>query len=504
MDINLQNLHPELKIEIFALIPNIKNISLTCKAWGSISRDPHALAKWIITKYGRAHALFHSIRIGKFLNIKVLHSLFANDIIISRYFIQRLLMHFGRYDPDLIKLKIEHNENIQDRDRLNELNKKICKSWASNLSIDVFVAIVTEGFSRFNDDVPVKGNDMELFHFLSAGPLVISQAEVKLKSNLPLIEELISKKLFIPFPPRPKLKFSDTIEYVSQAQALAREDYPAPDGHENNRQLNVIARAILIYPPLVKSWKDIGYIEICTDVNDLVLQGALLIFFPPSPPSNYCLPTVEVVINRLNELIDLGFQLSTTVMADAFHIFEIKLDKIGDILITAFHQVCNKSRSDIASLCLREIVKPVKNLKKMNVMQFLIKHIEKTNQMEVIKEILEHYNVGKDLLNRLIRSQGVLSLTLCGLFYKWILIEFGNNKDITIQCFEDIIISRIWIDIQLNKYPSHKYPPEMTKCAFTAICEIYKVFCQAQVPFKTNHLEIIHRAYTSEIITPFF
>ncbi|CAI2199249.1 14525_t:CDS:1, partial [Funneliformis geosporum] len=78
----------------------------------------------------------------------------------------------------------------------------------------------------------------------------------------------------------------------------------------NSRQLNVVARAILIHPDLVTLWKEIGYYEICNDVNELVIQGALLIFFPPSPPNNWESPNVDIIVARLKHLIDLGFQLT--------------------------------------------------------------------------------------------------------------------------------------------------------------------------------------------------
>src|SRR5438128_1846511 len=107
-------------------------------------------------------------------------------------------------------------------------------------------------------DLATKGNDMELFHFLSAGPLVINQAPQKLIQNLNSIEDLILNKRFIPFLPRPKPPYEDTIEYIQSIQARAHEEYPPKDGYENSRQLNVVARAILIHSDLVNLWKRIG------------------------------------------------------------------------------------------------------------------------------------------------------------------------------------------------------------------------------------------------------
>ena len=77
---------------------------------------------------------------------------------------------------------------------------------------------------------------MELFHFLSAGPLplvIINQEPQKLSQNVELIKDLIVNKKFIPFPPRPKLAHEDTVEYIQLMQARAHEVYPPTDGFEN-------------------------------------------------------------------------------------------------------------------------------------------------------------------------------------------------------------------------------------------------------------------------------
>ncbi|CAI2169568.1 10865_t:CDS:2 [Funneliformis geosporum] len=42
---------------------------------------------------------------------------------------------------------------------------------------------------------------------------------------------------------------------------------PSKDSYGNNRQLNVIVRAILIHPDLVNLWKEIGYNDINNNVN---------------------------------------------------------------------------------------------------------------------------------------------------------------------------------------------------------------------------------------------
>ena len=101
----------------------------------------------------------------------------------------------------------------------------------------------------------------------------------------------------------------------------------------------MIARAILIHPDLVNLWKQIEYYDICDDVNDLVMQGALLILFPPTPASDWTCPSTDTVFSRLDELRNLGFKLKDNVVVDALHMFEHRLDEIGDILWDAFLEI---------------------------------------------------------------------------------------------------------------------------------------------------------------------
>ncbi|CAB5094772.1 hypothetical protein RhiirA5_412664 [Rhizophagus irregularis] len=62
------------------------------------------------------------------------------------------------------------------------------------------------------------------------------------------------------------------------------------------------------------------------DINDVgSIKSALLILFPPTPPSDWERPGVRAIVTRLNQLIDLGFKLTDTVIEEVFHIFEHRL-----------------------------------------------------------------------------------------------------------------------------------------------------------------------------------
>ncbi|CAB5364236.1 unnamed protein product [Rhizophagus irregularis] len=133
-----------------------------------------------------------------------------------------------------------------DFDRIRAFKKKLQSPWASNLPLPIFTKLITEGYSILNDqELATKGNDMELFHFLSAGPLVINFAPQKLCQN---IKDLI---IYKKFSPRPKPTYEDTVRYIQLMQARVYEEYSPKDRYENSRQLNVVARAIFIHPDLV-------------------------------------------------------------------------------------------------------------------------------------------------------------------------------------------------------------------------------------------------------------
>ncbi|CAG8615423.1 8182_t:CDS:2, partial [Paraglomus brasilianum] len=319
----LNNLAPELKVEIILHLRNPTSLARCSREWNNIVNLPSTKSKWLIGRHGRTHALFHAVRMGEpFINLDVVECLFAQKAHISRYFIQRLVLGFGKCDSRLIDLKLTHNMGALVPGRRKSIQNKIRSPWASNLSFDVYSRILKEGHDRFDgNDIPIRGNDMESFYYLSAGPLVINQARTKLKKNKKEIKTLIRRYSHIPI--------------QTQSRAAIFDDCPPSDGYENVRQLTVIARAILIYPKLVNVWKKNGYPEIVNDVNDLVMQGSLLILYPSSPSEDWVKPGLAQVVDELNDLILLGFELTDALIGDVLILFEHRLKDIGEILIDA-------------------------------------------------------------------------------------------------------------------------------------------------------------------------
>ena len=72
------------------------------------SHDPHVKTEWLVYKFGRAHVLFHAVRLdSNFIIKKVVQELLANASL-SRYYVRRLLMYFGAYEKTYRTLKMEH------------------------------------------------------------------------------------------------------------------------------------------------------------------------------------------------------------------------------------------------------------------------------------------------------------------------------------------------------------------------------------------------------------
>ncbi|CAG8717961.1 15304_t:CDS:1, partial [Acaulospora morrowiae] len=129
--VNIQALEPKLIGEIIKYVECPLNLIKTCKIIHKVSSIPWVRAEWAIIKFGRAHVLFHAVRLGpNFINVEVVDKILENGGVLSRYFIQRLVMHFGRYDKKLIELKIEHNIGQIDADRIRNFQQKIKSPWA--------------------------------------------------------------------------------------------------------------------------------------------------------------------------------------------------------------------------------------------------------------------------------------------------------------------------------------------------------------------------------------
>src|SRR6185312_10402136 len=138
----LNTLAPELKVEIILHLSKPTTIARCSRELYNIVNLPFTKAKWLISRHGKTHALFHAVRMGKpFINPDVVECLFAQGAHISRYFIQRLVLGFGERDRSLIDLKQKYNIGPPDLHQASS-------PWASSLPVDVYFRLLKEGCDR--------------------------------------------------------------------------------------------------------------------------------------------------------------------------------------------------------------------------------------------------------------------------------------------------------------------------------------------------------------------
>ncbi|GES91753.1 hypothetical protein GLOIN_2v1793189 [Rhizophagus clarus] len=312
----------EVKSEIFKYIKNPISLALVNRTWYTVFRDPHVRSEWFLSKYGRAHALFHAIRLGRnFLTLDVIKCLIAKKAIVSRYFVQRLLSQCG--NEILFELGNTLNIKHEDDEDIKKLNFSQKNHWGYDLSVNVLKYILEEAIKLYGTEIYMNGNDFELLHFLTASFL----SSERIRDNMEQIKDLILNNKFIPFPP---------------STNSSKHEHPRSDGYENIHQLNILAHVIVLYPDLVKLWKQIGYHEICKDTNCLVIRGVYSLSFPHNTdPHNRVRPDENAIFERLKTFIDLGFKLDYKAMRAVIYLFRDRISEVDQIVFKSFSLFCD-------------------------------------------------------------------------------------------------------------------------------------------------------------------
>src|SRR6266511_4740034 len=131
----METLPPELFIEIYKHIRYPISLILVNKKFHWLCTHSVVKSTWALTNFGRIHVLFYAILLGKtFITVDVVKSLLALKANFSRYFVQRLLLQYGQYSEELMKLKLQDNNNDNNSQELDqEKFKTFLKTpWASD------------------------------------------------------------------------------------------------------------------------------------------------------------------------------------------------------------------------------------------------------------------------------------------------------------------------------------------------------------------------------------
>jgi len=175
--------------------------------------------------------------------------------------------------------------------------------------------------------------------------------------------------------------------------------------------------------------------------------------------------------------------------------FEHRLDELGDILWDAFLEIrSGELKYSLALKFFREAFKPERNLKKVDLLNFLKSKFDYHEQ--VIKQVIEQYFIEEKMSDITLRRK---SLILSPKIYQYILDTYGNESELALMCFEDILTLRVYIDM-----PRNSEAPEISTCTYDSITSTFDSYIKAKVAFKPKYLDLLQKASSLEIVKPFF
>ncbi|GBC08205.1 hypothetical protein RclHR1_07970007 [Rhizophagus clarus] len=218
----MQYIGDEIKINIFKCVKYPLNLTLSCRNWSVIIKNPHAKSEWLIVNYGKAHA----IRLGStFIDIAACQTLIGREVL--RYFTQKL-----------IQLKIGCNLDRIDAKRIYAFQQKIKLLYTSNLPVSVFIYLLNERYKQLLSNETLtssKGNDV---HAISQSPHVINN--IQEGNILKYIENLILNKRPIPLPRKPNGSHFD----LNNDPKQFKDDYLFRQGRFSRKSRSVIVFAL--------------------------------------------------------------------------------------------------------------------------------------------------------------------------------------------------------------------------------------------------------------------
>ncbi|CAJ0746541.1 14384_t:CDS:2 [Entrophospora sp. SA101] len=130
----MESLPPELLMEVYIYNEFPISFILINKRIYELCMSPIAKAKWVLRNFGKTHALFHAIRLGKsFIVVEIITSLLELKANFSRYFFQRLSQ--------------QTQSNIGEEYDPLYLNR-IADSWFPDIPFDVYSLLFNEGRAR--------------------------------------------------------------------------------------------------------------------------------------------------------------------------------------------------------------------------------------------------------------------------------------------------------------------------------------------------------------------
>ena len=81
----------------------------------------------------------------------------------------------------------------------------------------------------------------------------------------------------------------------------------------------------------------------------------MISFYPTTTPSNWVCPNADIVTEKLQELIKLGFRLTDEVIRSSITLFEPRLEIIGYSMLNSFYRIRGEHASIVVASTLLEL-----------------------------------------------------------------------------------------------------------------------------------------------------
>ncbi|CAG8546850.1 9531_t:CDS:1 [Paraglomus brasilianum] len=319
-----------------------------------------------------------------------------------------------------------------------------------------------------------------------------------------VIEMLIIRYKFAPLPPRPKVR--NHISKNLDPNPSNIDDDPSAVGYESVCNLNVIARAILVFPELLNVWRQNGYHEVVEDTNDYVIRGLLQILYPTDPPVDWVKPDLGQVVTKLSDLQSHGYEVTDDLLGDVMILLEQKLDDIGDVLVNAFAVVCHKTEQDTLSICLRELLNPARDLKLDHSLDFVINAID--DPEEEILAAFDEYDI-ENPIEADLDSNGSISEDYTihkysPVVYEHLLAKFGADSRVVRYLMNEITTTRIQ---KARLRASNRTLPQSSARIdnlWKELDDIFCLYCKEKVPWEPQLVPLLRTCPSKRVIKCLF
>ncbi|RIB07868.1 hypothetical protein C2G38_2213213 [Gigaspora rosea] len=104
-------------------------------------------------------------------------------------------------------------------------------------------------------------------------------------------------------------------------------EFPATDCYENQKQMNIIAQAILLDHEFVNTCRKVGYTNIVAHTNDLVVQGQFLIYFSTAGTVS---DTYEFVYEKMKNILEIGYHITDRALVEVLYTLGTRR---GDVIL---------------------------------------------------------------------------------------------------------------------------------------------------------------------------